>query len=137
MVSMQLPNSRARHFADQIVMSRTNTTSVSDYPTYYAPYRMYGPNSARWMTRDPLGMVDGPNEYGYVGGNPTTDNDILGQSVTRGMGEQLRHEQEKSRRQKQCDGGDDPDNTMSCLDTCTRGGHSIGECIILCAMYSW
>ncbi len=37
---------------------------------YYAPYRMYVPAIARWMTRDPLGMVDGPNVYGYVRGNP-------------------------------------------------------------------
>ena len=35
---------------------------------YRAPYRMYDPDSARWTTRDPLGMVDGPNLYGYVGG---------------------------------------------------------------------
>ena len=37
---------------------------------YYAPYRYYSPATARWTTRDPLGMVDGPNMYAYVKGNP-------------------------------------------------------------------
>ena len=35
---------------------------------YRAPYRVYDPDSARWTERDPLGMVDGPNMYAYVGG---------------------------------------------------------------------
>jgi len=37
---------------------------------YYAPYRYYTPGNARWMKRDPLRYVDGPNMYGYVRGNP-------------------------------------------------------------------
>jgi RHS repeat-associated protein len=37
---------------------------------YYFPYRWYSPSAARWLTRDPLGMVDGPNVYGYVRGMP-------------------------------------------------------------------
>jgi RHS repeat-associated protein len=37
---------------------------------YAAPYRAYSPTQSRWTTRDPLGMVDGPTMYGYVGGNP-------------------------------------------------------------------
>ena len=36
---------------------------------YYAPERYYSPFQARWTTRDPLGMVDGPNVYAYVRGN--------------------------------------------------------------------
>jgi RHS repeat-associated protein len=35
---------------------------------YFAPYRFYNPQLARWMSRDPLGMVDGPNVYAYVVG---------------------------------------------------------------------
>ena len=35
---------------------------------YRAPYRNYSPTMTRWTTRDPLGMIDGPNMYGYVGG---------------------------------------------------------------------
>jgi len=33
---------------------------------YFAPYRYYNPQTARWLTRDPLGMVDGPNIYAYT-----------------------------------------------------------------------
>jgi len=32
---------------------------------YFAPFRYYSPQTARWLTRDPLGMVDGPNVYAY------------------------------------------------------------------------
>ncbi|MBX3179045.1 MAG: RHS repeat-associated core domain-containing protein [Candidatus Hydrogenedentes bacterium] len=37
---------------------------------FHFPYRQYSPDMARWTTRDPLGMVDGLNLYGYVVGNP-------------------------------------------------------------------
>ena len=37
---------------------------------YYFPYRWYSPSASRWLTRDPLGMADGPNVYGYAQGNP-------------------------------------------------------------------
>ena len=47
---------------------------------YYAPYRYYSPATARWITRDPLGMIDGPNMYAYVTGNPVTGIDSLGLS---------------------------------------------------------
>ena len=33
---------------------------------------------ARWTTVDPLGMVDGPNMYGYVMGDPINSLDIYG-----------------------------------------------------------
>ncbi len=45
---------------------------------YYAPYRYYAPGAARWMTRDPLGMVDGPNMYGYSECRPSENADDLG-----------------------------------------------------------
>jgi RHS repeat-associated protein len=38
----------------------------------YAPYRWYSSTMNRWLSRDPLGMVDGPNVYAYVRGNPST-----------------------------------------------------------------
>jgi len=44
----------------------------------YFPYRYYSAGQARWTTRDPLGMVDGPNVYAYVGGNPVNFVDPLG-----------------------------------------------------------
>jgi RHS repeat-associated protein len=43
-----------------------------DAKLYYFPFRYYSPAIARWTTRDPLGMVDGPNAYGFVHGNPST-----------------------------------------------------------------
>ena len=45
---------------------------------FHAPYRDYAAGWARWTTRDPLGMVDGPNEYSYVGDGPTLQQDALG-----------------------------------------------------------
>ncbi len=37
---------------------------------YFAPFRMLNPSTGRWLSRDPLGMVDGTNMYAYVAGNP-------------------------------------------------------------------
>jgi len=45
---------------------------------YYAPFRYYNPQTARWNMRDPLGFVDGPNVYAYVAGNPITAVDYYG-----------------------------------------------------------
>ena len=45
---------------------------------YYAKFRYYSPDTTRWMKRDPLGMVDGPNVYSYVVNKPTTHTDPLG-----------------------------------------------------------
>ncbi len=50
----------------------------ADTQLYYAPYRWYSPQTARWTTRDPLGMVDGPNAYGYVRGQPSARADLEG-----------------------------------------------------------
>jgi RHS repeat-associated protein len=45
---------------------------------YYAPYRWYHPRLSRWTTRDPLGMVDGPNVYAHVMGDPVNAVDPMG-----------------------------------------------------------
>jgi RHS repeat-associated protein len=34
--------------------------------------RDYDPTTGRYLQADPLGLVDGASEYGYVGGNPGT-----------------------------------------------------------------
>jgi RHS repeat-associated protein len=44
----------------------------------YAPFRNYGPDAARWLSRDPLGMVDGENLYVYVMNNASNLIDELG-----------------------------------------------------------
>jgi RHS repeat-associated protein len=48
---------------------------------YYFPYRYYSPNMNRWTMPDPLGLVDGPNVYAYVGGKPTSRFDRLGLQI--------------------------------------------------------
>ncbi|MBN2311758.1 MAG: RHS repeat-associated core domain-containing protein, partial [Candidatus Hydrogenedentes bacterium] len=49
---------------------------------YYFPYRYYSPDAARWLTGDPLGMVDGPNVYAYTRCDPIRRVDRYGhQSV--------------------------------------------------------
>ena len=45
---------------------------------YFFPYRYYSPDAARWLTGDPLGMVDGSNVYVYVRYQPTMFSDPLG-----------------------------------------------------------
>ena len=45
---------------------------------YYAKYRYYNPTTLRWLSRDLLGMVDGPNVYAYVRGNVVHALDSLG-----------------------------------------------------------
>ncbi|MGI6460118.1 MAG: RHS repeat-associated core domain-containing protein [Candidatus Hydrogenedentales bacterium] len=50
---------------------------------YYFPYRWYSPSAARWLTRDPLGAVDGPNVYVYVVGSLLEYFDALGLSRAR------------------------------------------------------
>jgi RHS repeat-associated protein len=37
---------------------------------YYAPFRTFSPVAGRWLSGDPLGMIDGTNMYGYVRGGP-------------------------------------------------------------------
>ncbi len=45
---------------------------------YYVPFRYYNPVVARWTTRDPLGMADGVNVYGYLGQKALAATDPLG-----------------------------------------------------------
>jgi RHS repeat-associated protein len=49
---------------------------------YFAPFRYYNPQTARWNTRDPLGYIDGPNVYAYVAGNPVSYTDPSGGWLT-------------------------------------------------------
>lgn len=41
-------------------------------------FRFYDPQSAQWLTRDPLGEADGPNLYAYVKNSPTVLMDKFG-----------------------------------------------------------
>ncbi len=63
---------------------------------YYAPFRYYNPQTARWNMRDPLGLIGGINQYAYVQGKPTVSTDprgaiaiwvinVLGNAATAGI----------------------------------------------------
>ncbi|GMW03803.1 MAG: hypothetical protein AMXMBFR84_49370 [Candidatus Hydrogenedentota bacterium] len=45
---------------------------------HLAFFRSYDSVTTRWMTRDPLSMIDGPNMYGYVRSNPIMRTDKYG-----------------------------------------------------------
>jgi RHS repeat-associated protein len=45
---------------------------------YAFPFRGYSPALARFLQRDPLGYIDGPNLYEYVASMPTVATDPLG-----------------------------------------------------------
>ncbi|WP_353937972.1 RHS repeat-associated core domain-containing protein [uncultured Sulfitobacter sp.] len=44
--------------------------------------RDYDPTTGRYIEADPLGLVDGPSVYGYVGQNPGRYTDPRGEKVT-------------------------------------------------------
>jgi len=45
---------------------------------YYFGFRWYDPATGRWMTRDPLNVLDGFNLYQYAGGDPVSTVDPYG-----------------------------------------------------------
>ena len=53
----------------------------NDARLYYTAYRYYSPDANRWLTRDPLGMHDGPNVYSYVMNNPVARADTDGRLI--------------------------------------------------------
>ncbi|RCS49488.1 hypothetical protein DTL42_13265 [Bremerella cremea] len=50
----------------------------SDTGLYLVRNRVYHPTLGRWLTKDPLGMVDGPNLYEYCAGDPVNNVDPSG-----------------------------------------------------------
>jgi RHS repeat-associated protein len=46
---------------------------------YLTHYRLYDPNSKRWLNRDPIGETGGINLYAYVQGNPVNYVDPTGE----------------------------------------------------------
>jgi RHS repeat-associated protein len=45
---------------------------------YYYDYRYYSPELGRWLSRDPIGVSDGANEYGFVDNAPLYEVDPYG-----------------------------------------------------------
>jgi len=71
----------------QAVMSQTETPKRYRYTgkerdtetgLYYYGARYYAPWLGRWTACDPAGLVDGPNLYAYVRGNPASHYDPAG-----------------------------------------------------------
>jgi RHS repeat-associated protein len=52
-----------------------------DAGLFYFPYRYYAPTIGRWISPDPLGLVDGPNVYAYGVLSPIACFDALGLAV--------------------------------------------------------
>jgi RHS repeat-associated protein len=109
--------------------------SYSDYNLYYAPYRMYSPDSARWTTRDPEGMIDGPNVYVYVDNDPTGWYDPSGLSIVgdyrnrilnelndQNWENQRRFEEQRNKNQDVCDIPDNSDECKTLAETIAKGG---------------
>ena len=49
---------------------------------YYYGYRYYSPELGRWVNRDPIGEQGGENLFGFVGNEPLTRIDALGDEIT-------------------------------------------------------
>ncbi len=52
----------------------------SETGLHYNWHRQYDPTTGRYTQPDPLGFIDGPSVYGYVGGLPTQAVDFSGRS---------------------------------------------------------
>ena len=55
-------------------------TSAFSFDSPPGAFRYYDTDATCWASRDPLGMVDGPNVHGYVRGNPIANFDPSGGS---------------------------------------------------------
>ena len=55
---------------DGITQLFTGHDYDADAGLNYTLFRYYAPDQARWLTKDPLGMIAGPNMYAYVYDNP-------------------------------------------------------------------
>ena len=89
-------------FAAGLAMTHGFTGHRWDAETglYFAPFRYYAPQNARWMKRDPLGLVDGVNMYAYVGNRPASRIDSLGLSQM--PPSQAQKAKEKKRKGEKC-----------------------------------
>lgn len=72
--TVRTPQSAVKH------LSNTYTGREWDRETglYYYRARYYDPNEGRFISRDPIGFVDGTNLYSYVEQNPVNSTDPTG-----------------------------------------------------------
>lgn len=112
--------------------------------TFYAPFRYYAPEQARWVSRDPLGMVDGPNVYGYVTNSPSMYIDELGlQCCDRDALEACivaaRHARDRALKFNQrkfhaCMAGAATACVVACVVVCAHFGPLAAPCVAKCVM---
>jgi RHS repeat-associated protein len=67
---------------------RSNTKQQDDDGLINEGFRYRNPENGQFLTKDPAGMIDGPNEYTYVGQNPATHFDPEGLSAYSGIGDE-------------------------------------------------
>jgi RHS repeat-associated protein len=53
----------------------------ADSGLYLTQYRAYDPRTAKWLSRDPIGLAGGLNGYSYVGSNPISYFDLKGTQI--------------------------------------------------------
>ena len=69
-----------------------------------ALYRAYLPALARWLTRDPIGLIGGANLYAYVGNDPINEKDPLGRETCASCFARLRAKYDRCRVRNRCGG---------------------------------
>jgi len=94
---------------------------------YHVRYRYYHDRLGRWITRDPLGYIDGMSVYGYVEGNPLTHTDPSGlctnvESLNADIEAQYRLIESimEEERQRQCDPAGRGGGSLGCDDINNR-----------------
>jgi RHS repeat-associated protein len=107
-----------------------------DAGLFYFPYRYYAPTIARWITPDPLNLVDGPNVYGYVRACPIESFDAFGLSecCAQNCGDALQCCIRKEMKRHNTILDDIQSEYLSCL--LATGGLCVGLCVIGCGLAS-
>ncbi len=58
------------------------TATTPESKLYQVRYRYLQPTLGRWLSRDPVGELAGPNLYPYVLNNPIRHSDPTGQDIS-------------------------------------------------------
>jgi RHS repeat-associated protein len=69
------------HQSNEGRFSYTGQLSIKELGLLYYKARVYSPALGRFLQTDPMGNIDGPNLYAYVGNNPVSARDPSGKFV--------------------------------------------------------